>query len=194
MPTSRHHTLRKRGETHIATGTSLRTMLVTTTAGFWGVHLCHYNAAHEPPPAATTPSTSHQTTTSSTSHYNAVHKPLRRRPPATTMPSTSHYNAVPKPLQRRSPPWEGVEGRASNDAAQTPGAKPKRQRRSPEGIVDLTEALRDLVSNSAAQSAKAAADAHAANAQEVSYMVCALEKMNEPVPLGVRQDVLDRLH
>ena len=88
----------------------------------------------------------------------------------------------------------GGGGPASNNAALTPGPKPKRQRRSPEGIVDLTEALRDLVSNSAAQSAKAAADAHAANAQEVSYMVCALEKMNEPVPLGVRQDVLDRLH
>jgi hypothetical protein len=93
-----NHTLRKRGDTHIATGTSLRTMLVTTKAGFWVVHLCRYNAAPEPlsrPPAATTPSTSHPTTTSSTSHYHAVHKPLRSK-------STSHCNAVPKPLRSKS--------------------------------------------------------------------------------------------
>ena len=88
----------------------------------------------------------------------------------------------------------GGGGPASNNAALTPGPKPKRQRRSPDGIVDLTDALRDLVSNSAAQSAKASADAHAANAQEVYFTVCALEKVGEPVPQGVRQDILDRLH
>ena len=88
----------------------------------------------------------------------------------------------------------GGGGRASNNTAQPPGPKPKRQRRSPDEIVDLMDALRDLVSNSAAQSAKASADAHAANAQEVYFTMCALEKVGEPVPQGVRQDILDRLH
>jgi hypothetical protein len=91
----------------------------------------------------------------------------------------------------------GAAGAARGGGVVRASMRHKRRARSRSGSgVLLRESLtlRDLVPNSAAQRAKASANAHAANAQEVYYTVCALEKMNEPVPLGLRQVMLDRLH